>query len=57
MLLQNNLYDASFIEEQLYQDIEMVDVQQQFIGQNTLVRQSIEDLFGSYLVMVCCILN
>lgn len=56
MLLQNNLYDASFIEEQLYQDIEMVDVQQQFIGQNTLVRQSIEDLFGSYLVMVCCIL-
>ena len=31
MLLQNNLYDASFIEEQLYQDIEMVDVQQQFI--------------------------
>ena len=34
----------------------MVDVQQQFIGQNTLVRQSIEDLFGSYLVMVCCIL-
>lgn len=56
MLLQNNLYDASSIEEQLYQDIEMVDAQQQFIGQNTLVRQSMEDLFGSYLVMVCCIL-
>lgn len=56
MLLQSNLYDAFSIEEQLYKDIEMLDEQQQFIGQNTLVRQSMEDLFGNYLVMGCCIL-
>lgn len=56
MLLQSNLYDAFSIEEQLYQDVEMLDEQQQFIGQNTLARQSVQDLFGSYLVMVCCIL-
>ncbi len=56
MLLQSNLYNAFSIEQQLYQDIEMLDDQQQFIGQNTLARQSMEDLFGTYLVMVCCIL-
>lgn len=56
MLLQNNFYDAASVEERLYQDVEMVNDQQQFIGQNTLARQSMEDLFGSYLVMVCCIL-
>ena len=56
MLLQDNSFDAFSIEEQLYQDIEMVNAQQQFIGKNTLVRQSMEDLFGSYLVMACCML-
>ena len=57
MLLQDDSYDASSIEEQLYQDVEMVNDHQQFIGQNTLARQSMEDLFGSYLVMTCCILT
>lgn len=56
MLLQDNSFDDFSIEEQLYQDIEMVNAQQQFIGKNTLVRQSMEDLFGSYLVMACCML-
>ena len=54
MILQKDSFGAEKIEESLYKDVEMAYDSQQFIGYNTLARQSLEDLFGDYMVMACC---
>lgn len=54
LILQQDSYRAEQVEEFLYQDVQMENESQQFEVENTYSRQSMEDLFGNYLVMACC---
>lgn len=54
LILQQDSYRAEEVEELLYRDVKMENESQQFEVENTYSRQSMEDLFGNYLVMACC---